>query len=352
MGRGGAETMIMNYYRALNRDEFQFDFLVHRKERAEYDDEIESMGGNIFRTMPIRPGNYIKYFHFLDNFFKEHAKDYVAVHCHIQENSGFIAKYAAKYGIKNRLCTSHIADLGIDYKFPFRLFGKCVGHNYITHRLACGQRAGKYMYGKKSFIIFPNAIDTQRFIFNKDEYNKFRKQKGWENDFVIGNVSRFYKQKNHTFIIDIFYELKKIKPNSRLVLVGDGLLLTEIKEKVHSLHLEDSVCFEGSQSDVPKYLKTMDVLLFPSLFEGLPVSIIEAQASGLKCFLSDTIDRDVDVTGDIIFTSLDKTAKDWAQVILQNSKYERRNNYNKIVTAGYDVFTNVNKLLSLYTQNI
>lgn len=349
MGRGGAETMVMNYYRALDKSKYQFDFLVHRQERGAYDDEIEQLGGHIYRACSIRPWHYWKYFQFLDSFFEEHGSEYKAVHAHIQENSGFVLKYAAKYGIEKRLCTSHIADLGIDYKYPFRLFAKIVGNRYTSIKLACGIEAGYYLYGKnKDFQVFHNAICASDFAYDDLKYKKFRSQKGWSDLIVIGNVSRFGYQKNHVFLVDIFQAFHSVNPNSILVLIGDGELRTSIEEKVKRLKLEKYVFFEGVQSNIAEYLQCFDVILFPSLFEGLPVSIIEAQAAGLRCFLSDTIDHTTDVTGDVTFISLNKSPKEWAQIIYSSLPYQRPNNLHKIQCAGYDVAENMEKLLNLY----
>lgn len=348
MNKGGAETMVMNYYRALDKTKYQFDFLVHRSERGAYDDEIECMGGRIYRTCSIRPGHYIQYFRFLDRFFKEHAHEYVAIHAHIQENSGFVAKYATKYGIKNCLCTSHIADLGIDYKYPFRLFGKMFV-KYITKRLACGEDAGFFLYGKRKFEVFPNAIQVERFLYNSIVAEQFKKERKWEDKLIIGNVARLNPQKNHSFIIDIFKEVHNIEPNAILVLVGEGDLRNKIEMKVFNLGLSGCVYFEGVQSDVPKYLSTFDLLLFPSLYEGLPVSIIEAQTAGLKCFLSDTIDKTVDISGNITFLPLSLSPKEWAVKLLESLPYTKRNMCEQIKHAGYDVHENITKLLNFYT---
>ncbi len=351
MNRGGAETMLMNYYRILDRNRYQFDFLVHRKERGSFDDEIESMGGRIYRAFPIRPWNYASYFSFLNSFFKEHASEYVAVHTHIQENGGFVLKYAAKYGIKNRLTTSHIADLGIDYKYPFRVFAKCF-NKYITTRLACGYDAGKFLYGNKSFQVFPNAINTHDFLYNPLLSETLRQQRQWTDKFVIGNVGRLNPQKNHSFLLDIFKEIQKFNESAVLVLVGDGFLRKSLENKVKDLGLTNYVFFEGVQNNVSDYLNIFDVFVFPSLYEGLPVSIIEAQASGLKCFLSDTIDRTVDITGDITFMSLNASPKVWAEEIMKSLPYKRPNNQQKVEEAGYDVHPNIENLLNLYTQNV
>lgn len=348
MNRGGAETMVMNFYRALDKSQYQFDFLVNRQERGLYDNEIESMGGRIFRAFPIRPWTYPRYFSFLDSFFKEHKGEYVAVHAHIQDNAGIVLKYAAKYGVERRICTSHIAHYGIDAKFLFRKFGHWVGNKYINCRLACGVDAGKFLYGDKPFEVMKNAIDTRRFVYDEKKNIAFRKERGWEDKIILGNVARFGAQKNHHGMLEIFKAVHDKNPKSILVLVGTGELVDEIKTLAKQKKLDDCVFFEGVQDDVSKYLNAFDILLFPSLFEGLPVSIIEAQAAGLKCFLSDTIDKDTDITGDVCFLSLKQSPQEWADEILNGVPYERHNNYQKIVEAGYDVGDCIDKLMRIY----
>lgn len=347
MGRGGAETMIMNHYRALDKTKVQFDFLVHRQERGDYDDEIEKLGGHIYRTSAIRPWRYCSYFKFLDDFFEKHH-DYVAIHSHIQENSGFVLKYALKHGITNLISHSHIADLGIDYKYIFRQYGKWVLNKYVKTRLACGVDAGKFLYGKKDFLVFKNAIDEERFRYNSQIRHEVRQALGIENKLVVGNVSRFNPQKNHTFIIDIFSELLKLKQDSVLLLVGDGYLRPAIEAKCDRLGIANKVMFLGSRSDVPELLQAFDVFLFPSLFEGLPVSIIEAQASGVQCMLSNTIDLETKVTDCVHFFSLAKSAKDWAKELYKFNGIEHINSNAQIIQSGYSLRTNLKKLMSIY----
>lgn len=350
MGRGGAETMIMNYYRCLDRSKYQFDFFVHRKERADYDDEIESMGGRIFRAFPIYPQNYFSYFSFLDAFFKKHHTDFVAVHCHIQENSGFALKYAAKYGIKNRLCTSHCAGKSFDFKYPFRLFASFFLQKYVTKRLSCGIDAGKALYGKEKFLIFPNAINVDDFIFNECIRKKLRKDLCLNDSLVIGNVARLSPEKNHLFMIDVFEELLKLQSNAKLIFVGSGQMYSAIQKKIKERCLEDKIMMLGVRNNVNQILQAFDILLFPSLFEGLPMSVIEAQTAGLKCVLSDSIDKDVMITDNVYFLSLKREPKYWAQMILEKSNYMRENMAGQIKSTGYDVKSNIEKLLSLYLQ--
>lgn len=349
MNRGGAECMIMNYYRAIDRTKVQFDFLVHYPQRGTFDDEIEAMGGRIYRAMPIRPWNYVSYFKWLDNFFKEHH-GYTAVHSHIQENSGFVFKYAQKYGIKKCIANSHIADLSIDYKFLFREFAKLYLNKYVVDRWACGVEAGKFLYGKNAdFKVFKNAVKINDFVYNPMKDRSMRERLRLPFDaLVVGNVARFGPQKNHTFLLDIFKEIHILKPNAVLLLCGDGELRTSMEEKAQKLGLKDCVHFLGVRSDVCEIMQTFNVFLFPSLYEGLPVSIIEAQAAGLQIVLSDTIDPQTDVTGNCHFISLQESPQQWACKVIEFGVQPRLSTKAAIEKAGYDVDGNVKFLMNEY----
>lgn len=349
LNRGGAETMVMNYYRALDKTKYQFDFLVHYAGKGDFEDEILSLGGHIFRTIPIRPWSYLAYIKDLDKFFRVHAGEFIAVHAHIQENSCFALRMAEKYGIKHRVSTSHAANPHMDYKFVFRKFAMWYGQKSITDRLACGQIAGVCLYGKDSnFTVMHNLIDVQRFVYNSEVRTQMRKEKGWGNRIVIGHVARFGYPKNHTFIVDVFAEFLKLRSDALLVFVGEGPDMAMIKKKVQQLGIEQSVCFEGLQQDVPAYLSSFDLLIHPSLYEGLPLSIIEAQAAGLRCLLSDTIDKATNVTGNVYFLSLSETAESWAKQLNSLYPYQRSDTTTQIKAEGYDVYTEIGTLLALY----
>lgn len=352
MDRGGTETMIMNHYRAIDKEKIQFDFLVHRSHRGAYDDEIEQLGGHIYRAFPIRPWNYPKYFKFLNKFFKKHHSDFIAVHSHIHENSGFPFKYANKYGIKHCIVHSHIADLGIDYKYPFRLFGKIFVKKYATEKFACGKDAGIFLYGKHNdFIVFNNAIDSEKFKYNTDTRTQIRNKLGLENKFVIGHVGRFGAQKNHTFLIDVFKEILSHEKNSVLILVGDGPLRFAMEDKAKKLQINNNVLFLGLRSDIPELLQAFDVLLFPSLYEGLPVSIIEAQAAGLPCILSDTIDNKTAITPNVKFVSLSAGIQTWVKTLLSFKNFVRQDTSEYIIKANYDIHNNAKWLEEFYLAN-
>lgn len=352
MNRGGIETMIMNHYRAIDRSKYQFDFLVHRQERGDYDDEIEQLGGKIYRAFPIRPWKYPMYFKWLNKFFMSHC-NYIAVHSHIHENSGFVFKYAYKYSITRLLCTSHIAVNHIDYKFIFRIFPKLYLYKYCTDFLACGVEAGKYLYGKKEFKVIKNAINTEIFSYNINIRKRKRKELDVENKFVIGSVARFSPQKNHIFILKVFKDVLNKNKDVKLILVGDGPLENSIKEESIKLNLSSNIIFLGVRNDISELLQAFDVFIFPSLYEGLPVSIIEAQAASLPCILSNTIDPETAITNYVEFHSLDSPISEWSDAILSKQNFQRSDTSQEIINAGYDVNQNTEILINIYhPQNV
>lgn len=235
MNRGGLETMLMNYYRQIDRKKIQFDFLVHRDEEGHYDQEILSLGGRIFRMPSIRPGNYKKYFRLLDEFFNLYS-EYKVVHSHINENSSFVLRAATKAGIPCRIAHSHLSDLGIDIKLPFRLYARNTMKDYPTDYFACSQKAGEWLFGKKvassaSHTVLKNAVNASEFKFNQKTRNQIRKELNIEDKFVIGHIGRFNKQKNHDFLLDIFKSVHEQQSNAVLVLVGEGHLRATIEKK-------------------------------------------------------------------------------------------------------------------------
>lgn len=348
MNRGGIETMIMNHYKAIDRTKYQFDFLVHRQERGDYDDEIEQLGGKIYHTIPIRPWKYLQYFSWLDSFFTSH-NNYIAIHAHIQENSGFAIKYAAKHGIKNRISHSHSTLTKFDFKYIFRIYARKYIHKYATNMLSCGKLAGDSLFGYKSnYIIFKNAINTPLFTYNRNIRKLVREELNLSNEYVIGNIARFNPSKNHTFVLDIFLEIIKQVPNAKLVFVGEGETRILCEERAKKENIYDNILFLGNRTDVNRILQAIDVILFPSLFEGIPVSIIEAQAAGLPCILSDTIDTETAITPNVEFHSLNAPIEEWVNAVLSKIYFRRLDSSKYIKAAEYDVKENIKILEKLY----
>lgn len=350
MGRGGLETMIMNYYRNIDRNKVQFDFLVHRQEEADYDKEIVALGGKIYHIPMLNPFSK-SYFNALDSFFKEHKYD--IVHCHLDCMSAYPLKIAKKNGVRVRIAHSHNKSQDKNLKYPIKLYSKRLIPKYATHLLSCGKEAGDWMFNGKPYTILNNAIDAQSYRFDKQIREEMREQLGFnQEDFVIGHVGRFNPQKNHNFIIDVFNFVHKKNTAAKLVLVGAGDGQKAIKEKVESLALSDSVLFLGNRTDVNKILQAMDVFLFPSLYEGLPLSIIEAQAAGLPCVISDNVPPECIVTDLIEAASLDDALAKWEIVITSQKSVKRKDTYELIKKSGFDVKSNVLVLEKMYYTDL
>ena len=353
MDRGGAEAMTMNYMRNMDRTKVQYDFLVHRDYRAAYEDEIEQLGGKIYRICPIYPQNFHRYKKEIRKFFIEHPK-YKIIHCNMSELGYFAYKEAYKLGIPVRICHSHNTPRGFDLKMLFRYYFRFRLQKYITHKFTCGIEAGDWLYGKKSrndFIMQNNAIETKNYIYNDKVELEVRKEFNIQNKLVIGHVGRFFPQKNHEFIIDIFNEKNS---NAILMLVGGGELkdelMNKIKNKVKELGLESVVIFTGVRKDVNRLLQCFDVFILPSLFEGLPVTMVEAQAAGLKCIISDRVPTDCIITDNVEILKLSDQPSLWADKILECSKFKKENMYDEICESGFDIKENAKWLENFYIK--
>ena len=353
MNRGGLETMLMNYYRQMNHSEIQFDFIVHRQKKGHYDDEILKLGGRIIRMPQIRPGNYQNYFKKLDKFFNVN-REYKVVHSHINENSSFVLRAAKKYGIPCRIAHSHLSDLGVDFKLPFRLYARYSMKNHPNKYFACSKNAGQWLFGDQALkgnelIVLNNAVNVDDFKYNAEVRSRIRKELGIKNELVLGHIGRFNKQKNHDFLIDIFKSVVNIKPDSILLLAGEGDLRVRIEKKVRQLGLSDKVKFLGVRGDVSDLMQAMDIFLFPSLFEGLPVVLVEAQAAGLRCIVSSAITRESDVTGRVEFMNLHEAPEKWANLIL-TSTYEHADTAKLMSSKGYDTASMAKWLADYYSK--
>lgn len=347
MGRGGLETMLMNYFRHIDRNKVQFDFLVHRSFKADYDEEILALGGKIFRLPNLNPFNST-YIQNLDSFFAEN-KEYSIVHSHLDCMAGIPLKYAEKYGVPIRIAHAHNSNQTKDIKYILKLVYKNNIQKYANYLYACGEEAGLWMYRTDNFKILHNAIDSKSYIFDEKKRDKIRGELGLSKDtLVIGHVGRFSPQKNHEYLIKIFYELQKKYNNAILLLVGDGDLKEKIRKQSESLGITNKVIFTGIRSDVENILQAMDVFVFPSKYEGLPVSIIEAQAAGLPCIISNQVPIGCKITNNVYQITLNEDVKEWVNCILRNIGNKRKNRYKEICTAGYDIKENAKKLEGTY----
>ncbi|WP_349410675.1 glycosyltransferase family 1 protein [Pseudalkalibacillus sp. SCS-8] len=340
MNRGGAETLLMNLYRRINRKTIQFDFLTSRE--GIFDDEIRKLGGRIYRIPYITDLGPIAYQKALEQFFSSDMK-YQIVHSHMDKMGGLILSTAKKSGIPIRIAHSHNT-MSEGNKLQ-QLFKWYVGRRILsdsTHQIACSKDAASWLFSKQAenAYILKNGIETKKFKFCA--LNRLKKRfelQLREDDFVIGHVGRFNQQKNHNFLLDIFAKVKKVIPNAKLVLVGDGALQGEMKARAEVMKIEKHVLFTGVQEDIASYLHAFDLFLFPSLHEGLGIALIEAQAAGLNCIVSDQIPKEVDLgIGLIHYTPLDDPFE-WVKktIHFQNNRFPRSIYQGKIIEAGYDI---------------
>lgn len=353
MDRGGAETMVMNYYRHIDRTKVQFDFLVHREKRGAYDDEIERMGGRIYRMCPIYPQNFSRYKRDLRTFFRAHP-EYKIIHSHMSELGYFAFREAERQGVPVRICHAHNAPHGFDVKMIMRTYFKKRMMPYLTHLFMCGEESGKWLYGEKNksrFIMLNNAIDAALYSFDASKREKMRQQLGLTDELVIGHVGRFNPQKNHPFLLDVFAVLLKKEPDAVLLLVGGGDDMPEIQAKAEVLGITERVRFLGVRSDVADLMQAMDVFVFPSLYEGLPVTMVEAQASGLPCIISDKVPPECILTEGLVdVMPLSASPEAWAEKILAMRAISRADRRAEIAAHGFDVSTEAVKLQEFYLK--
>ena len=337
MHRAGLETMLMNYYRNIDRTKIQFDFLTHRPNKSDYDDEIISLGGKVYYAPRLYPQNYPKYFKWMKKFFAEHP-EYKIIHSHIDTMSYLPLKTAKKAGVPVRIAHSHNTSIDKNFKYPLKMYFRSRINGVVTDRLACGREAGEFLFKNKSFKVIPNAVDADIFLYDAHLREKKRRELGLENNLVVGHVGRLSYQKNHKFLIQIFDALIKKEPAAKLVLVGVGEKEQEIREQVKSLGLDESVIFLGNRSDVNELYQAMDVFVLPSLFEGIPVVGVEAQFSDLPCLFSDKTPDEVKFNVRTKFIGLDKAPEFWANEILAaGSGIPRSCDREDIVRSRYDI---------------
>lgn len=352
MNLGGIETLLMTLYRNIDRNIIQFDFLVHRDEEGFFDDEIKNLGGRLFHIRGLSPRFYFDYKTQLKKILKENH--YNIVHSHLNANSSIVLGIAKGMGVKCRIAHSHIDKSTGGLKGVMKSINKLFINGVSTNRFACSEQAGKWLFGRAiDFRVFANAIDTSKFCFNESIRNSIRKTLNIEDStIVIGNVARFNFQKNHTFMIDAFTTFVTKYPDSKLLLLGEGELLGEIKNKTSALGIGDKVIFAGAVGNANEYLNAMDVFLFPSVFEGLGIVAIEAQTNGLSVVMNHTLPRELDVTPLIYRLSLTSPLVDWAEAIWNkgSNKIDRTGWQSMVIDKGYDVQENVRFLTSFYQR--
>jgi glycosyltransferase involved in cell wall biosynthesis len=360
MNRGGAETMVMNYYRAIDKSKIQFDFMVHRQEKGAYDDEIEAMGGRIFRMCPIYPQNLFRYKRMLKEFFDNHP-EYQILHSHMSELGYFAFKEAIRHHVPVRICHAHSSpNFKIEtFKEKLKVLPREIlargMRKFSTDFFVCSKIAGDWLFGKKNeskFIMMNNAVNAASFAYNKETADIIKTEMKWGDKIVVGHVGRFIVPKNHSFLIDIFQQFHAKHPQSILVLVGDGDQRENICNKIKKLNLEDCIILLGFRSDTANLYKAFDIFVFPSLYEGLPVSLVEAQSAGLSCIVSDTISTQARILPNYSILSLKVSLGVWVNEMEKHLNDKRENTTENIKKAKFDIYSNAEWLTNLYLNKL
>ena len=349
---GGVESVIMNYYRHLDHSKIQFDFICDEDSTRIPYDEIKKLGGRVFLIPKYQ--KLLKYLKALEKIFKENQ--YRIVHSNINTLSVFPLYAAKKAGVPIRISHSHSTSNPKEWKRNLiknilRPFSK----RYATDYFACSELAGRYLFGNKTFDrgevkIIHNAIDIDKFRFDEVARKKLRKEFGIKDStIVIGHVGRFVQQKNHTFLVDVFKGYHEKNPDSKLFLIGSGPLEDKIKKKVEKLGLKNSILFLGQRNDINKLYSVMDIFCLPSLYEGLPVVGVEAQATGLLCELSSDMTKETKALNTTRFISLERTPEEWTKIILEDySKFKRHNTTEEITKNYFNIKKEALKLEDKY----
>lgn len=362
VAEGGVESCIMNYYKNIDRDKVQFDFFIEEGAVSKIiiPEKIKSMGGRVIYIPKLK--NILLNDRKLVKLLK--AGEYDIVHANKTTLNCFYLRAAKKAGIKIRISHAHSTTNKKEFfrnlvKNFFKFFSK----KYATNYFACSEYAGRWLFGNKAFddgkvAVINNAIDLARYKFEPEIRSEIRNELGVENKFVVGHVGRFMEQKNHMFLLDVFYEIQKRKPDSVLLLIGDGPLHEKITERAKALGVEAKVVFCGVHKHPERYYQAMDVFLLPSLYEGLGMVLIEAQVNGLHCFASTEVPIESKILDSTSYFDLKLGADAWAQGInvfsetTMPEKYEeeRKSAYKYFIGLKYDIKSEAQKLLSRYEE--
>lgn len=344
MDMGGIEVLLMNIYRNIDRSVVQFDFLVHRQHNMVFEEEILRLGGRIFRVPAVNPLRHFAYLRALRSFFAKH-RDYKVIHAHNNAFSMYVLREAKKAGVPVCIAHSHTANVYFSIlRSPFYYYCRKRILEFTDFAFACSIEAGQWLFGRTIttnpiFRVVNNGIDCDLFTFSPQLREKARQSLNITNELVIGHVGRFSPEKNHKFLLGVFLSLRMMHPMSVLLLIGEGPLLQDVMGEAQRLGIAESVRFLGTRNDVPYLLQAMDLFVFPSLFEGFAVTLVEAQAAGLACIVSSSVTQEVAVTPLVYFEPLRAGEAHWANTCLRvaGSPVDRQRCSSQVKAAGFHV---------------
>lgn len=352
MNRAGLESRLMDIYRNIDRERVQFDFYTNRMESGDFDNEILELGGIVFYSNSIRIFRENKKCMEFEHFLQEH-KEYKIIHSHVNEWSTIFCKAAMRAKVPVRIAHSRGANQTLSFKSFYKNGVAIPLKQYATHWFAVSKEAGEHLFGKKAInegkvSILPNAIKTDDFRFNPTIREKVRYSLKITDETVMIHVGNLSPVKNHMYLLKVFDYVKKQNNNAKLLLVGEGSQRKKIEQWIADNHYEDSVSLLGKRSDVSELLQAADIFVFPSLHEGFPGAVLEAETTGLKCYISDKITQEVVLTPQVSKLSIKDSPSIWAERILDERNYERLDCSSVIREAGYDIYDLASKMEKFY----
>lgn len=348
MGSGGTETFLMNLYRNIDREKIQFDFVVFSNEEGMHEKEITELGGRIYRV-PRKKEGLIKNFNGIRKIVKEN--NYQVVHRHCGSAVMVFDILAAKMG-GAQCVIGHSHSTNNEHWLLHKLCRPLL-NRVCNYRFACSEMAARWMYGKKATKVIANGIESENFRFNKKKRDEKREELGIaEDEMVYGNIAGLQEVKNQAFLIDVFEIIHKKNKNTKLFLVGIGELRERLEAKVRSLGLEEVIVFLGQRTDIAGLLCALDVFVLPSLYEGLPLTMVEAQCSGVSCVISDKVPEECILNDELVKQiALSETRESWAQKLMDvTSTFDREQGVTYIRDAGYDINQSVKYLQEVYIK--
>lgn len=354
MSRGGIETMLMNYYRNIDRSKVQFDFLCNAPFEGAYDEEIRQMGGRIFRSPGYSPLKRFAYKRFMRQLFAEHP-EYKIVEAHNGPLGRYTIKAAKDSGIPVRIYHAHGADLPFNLKWPIKYYCMKMLKYSMNEHFVCSEKAGRFYMGDKvmdsgDYHFIPNAVELPKFIYNTETRRVLREKFHFGDKLVLGHIGRLSFQKNHRFLLSVFARLHEMNSKTHLVLVGDGELRDEIETQIKQLGLEDAVTLTGVVSNPNDWYQAFDLFVMPSRWEGLPVTGVEAQCADLPCVFSSAVTHEVELSDKVTFLDLSMTHEHWAsklnEILLNLAP--RKDQTELMTRCHYNIVEEAKNLQTLY----
>ena len=346
---GGSQSMIINLHKAIDKTKVQFDYIIDHPGHLYYESVVKSLGGKIFEFPTFKGHNFLEIRKAWKQFFKEHP-EYKILHSHVRSYASLYLPIAKKAGLKT-IIHSHSTSNGNGMGSVVKRIMQYPLRWQADYFFGCSKDAGAWLFGNKvvnssNYHILQNAIDTEQYSFNPEIRKEYREKLGLGNKKTFIHVGRFHPAKNHPFLLNIFSEIHKQDPNTVLLLAGDGELRPEIEKQIMSLDLQKDVVLLGSRSDVPKLLQAADCFLFPSIWEGLPITVVEAQAAGLPCVVSANITKEVCFSELVKCLPIDKGVGCWKDLMVNIPA--KKDVKVQIMNAGFDIQYTANNLLNFY----